>query len=275
MASMYEAPQSARAAVGPGSIVSRLWRAFFDARAYREVAYGTTGSCMAHLALAVVLVWLPSLFSMTSGFGKFAREAAPAFDGMPDVHIEGGVARLDPPERHEIAIGDEEPFIVLDPALSVDEALASERGVILTSRQLVVVNERRADTRVIELAQLGDRVITEADVKGWVAAIGRYGSAIAYPFAVAFSFAWRLAVAAVFGLAGLAIARMLRAPLGYEQAFRIATLAGIPTLAIGAVAEASSHASWWPAWVGISCTIAYVAFGVSANRNAEAAPAAA
>jgi len=251
------------------AVVSRLWRAFFDAGAYREVAAGTTGSCLAHLALAVALVWLPSLSSMTSGFGKFTREATAAFDGMPSVHIEQGEARLDPPGRHEIPL-DGEPFVVLDPELSLEDALAIDQGLILTARQLVFVSESRRDARVIELAELGDRVITEADVKGWLAALARFGPAIFYPFAVAFSFAWRLAVAAAFGLAALAVAQLLRKPIAYDQAFRIATLAGVPTLVLGAVAQTAGHADWWPAWLGIACTIAYVTFGVRAGVAAPA-----
>jgi hypothetical protein len=250
------------------AVVSRLWRAFFDAGAYREAAAGTTGACLAHLALAVALVWLPSAFAMTSGLGKFSREAIPAFDGMPSVYIEQGRARLDPPGRHEISL-DGKPFIVLDPELSLEDALAVDQGLILIDRQLVIVSERRSDARVIELADLGDRVITEADVERWLATLGRFGSVVLYPFAVAFSFVWRLAIAAAFGLAALAIARMMKGQLAYEPSFRIATLAGIPTLVVGAVADASGHAGWWPAWLGITCTIAYLTFGV---RAAVAAP---
>ncbi|HEU4430416.1 MAG TPA: DUF1189 family protein [Myxococcota bacterium] len=255
------------------AVISRLWRAFFDAGAYREVAAGTTGSCLAHLALAVALVWLPSLSSMTSGFGKFTREATAAFDGMPSVHIEQGEARLDPPGRHEIAL-EGEPLVVLDAELALDDALAMDQGMILTARQLVIVSKRRSDARVVELTDLGDRVITEADVKGWLAALARFGPVIFYPFAVAFSFAWRLAIAAALGLAALAIARMMRGRLVYEQGFRIATLAGLPTLLVGAVAQASGHADWWPAWLGIACTIAYLTFGVRSGVASSPQPAA-
>jgi hypothetical protein len=253
-------------------IASRLWRAFYDAGAYREVARSRIESCLAHLALAVFVVWVPSAFAMTSGLGKFTGEASRAFEGMPDVHIENGAARLDPPGRHEVKLQGE-TFFVLDPELSVDDALGYENGVILTGRQLVIVQRNRPQTRVVELAQFGDRVITAADVQGWLAAADRYGAIVIFPFAVAFSFVWRLACAALLALVGFAAARGLGSKIPYERSLRIATLAVVPGLFAATIADASGHGSWWPAWLGALCAGAYLVFGIRANRTAEPAPA--
>jgi hypothetical protein len=254
-----------------GRIASRLWRAFFDAGAYREVARGSIESCLLHVALAVALVWLAGSFAIASGLEAFTRGAARSVHDMPDVHIEGGTARLDPPGRHEIAV-EGEPLIVLDPELSVDDALAFRRGIFLTGRQLVVVNDRRPDARVLELETLGDRVITEADVQRWLAAVARYGPFVLFPFAVAFSFVWRLAAAALLGLVGLAIARLLGARLDYETCLRIATLAVIPTIFLSALAQTAGHPAGWPAWLGIACALGYLVFGILANRSAQPLP---
>jgi Protein of unknown function (DUF1189) len=253
-------------------IASRLWRAFYDAGAYREVAGARIESCLAHLALAVFVVWVPSTFAMTSGFGTFAQAAARAFAGMPDVHIENGTARLDPPGRHEVQY-EGKAFVVFDPSMSVDDALANEQGFFLTGRQLVIVQHDRSQARLVELAQFGDRVVTEADVQRWLAAAGRYGAIALFPFAVAFSFVWRLALAAALALGGLGVARALGSKTAYERSLRIATLAVVPGLFAATLAQTSGHAAWWPGWLGALCAIAYAVFGIRADRGAEPAQA--
>lgn len=84
--------------------------------------------------------------------------------------------------------------------------------------------------------------------------------------------AWRLVVSAVVAIVSVPLAGALSARLAYAACFRIVTLAIVPTLVLGTLATVAESASAWPLWAGMVCTLAFLLFGIVANRG-TAAPA--
>lgn len=254
-----------------GSLLARAGRSFYDKTAYREAARDRTAACIAGLALVIAVVWVLDIYKLRVQLREMMAEVTQGMAGMPDVHLEDGEARLDPPGRFVMEL-EGKPFMTLDPEMTAEEALAQEEGVFMTSAHVFLQRKGQANTRSFELSALGDRVIGEADLERWGRAFFGYIPFVLYPLAVAFSLAWRLSIATGCAAIGLAIARMAGAGLDYAGCFRIATLALVPTLVIDTVAVLSAETNWWAGWMGAVCTLGFLTFGILANRG-QATPA--
>lgn len=253
-----------------GSLLARAGRSFYDGSAYREAARDRTATCIAGLALILAAIWAAETYKLRIQLRGMMTEVTQGIAGMPDVHLENGEARFDPPGRFVMEL-EGKPFMTLDTEMTAEEALANEEGLFLTRAHLFLKRKDRADTRNFELTALGDRVIGEADLVRWGNTLFGWFPIVFYPLAVSFSLAWRLLLATVCAVIGLAIARIAGAGLDFAACFRVATLALVPTLVIGTVAVLSAETSWWQGWMSVLCTLAFLTFGILANRG-QAAP---
>jgi hypothetical protein len=253
------------------SVFAGIWRAFYSADAYRNVAVGRTLHCVLLLGVVVSVIALATAANMAVEMRAVGAELAESFAGAPDIHIEDGEARLDPPGRF-VGTLDGEPLLVLDPEMSADEALSGDAGFFLTRTHLLVRQKGRTNDRSLSLADVDDRVITESDLRRWTGMLFRWLPWVLLPFLALFSWIWRSALSAALAIAGIPLAGALGARLDYASSFRIATLAIVPTLVIGLGATLADAQALWPRWAGALCTLGYFVFGVRANRESAAPP---
>ncbi len=248
------------------SIFLIVWRSFFSAEAYRTAARARTITCALVLALAVALVSLGTAIQMSFAMRKAGAEFAQVFAGMPVVHIDGGEARLDPPGRFVGEI-DGKPFVVLDPEMSIDEAFTGEQGLYLTRTHVIIRSEQQANTRSYALDAIDGYVIREADLVRWTRTLFAWLPWLLFPFLIAFSLGWRMLIASAIAVVGIPLAGALKAKMDYAGCFRVLLLASVPALLVGGVASIAGRDDWWPAWLGIACTLGYFVFGLAANRT--------
>lgn len=254
-----------------GSLLVRAGRSFYDPSAYREAVRDRTASCVAGLALVVAATWIADTYMIRAQLRKLVTALELETAEMPALHLENGEARLDPPGPFVIEL-EGKPFVILDPEMSAEEALTRGEGVFVTRTHVFLQRTGRADSRNYALSALGDRVIQGSDLARWGETFVELFPFVFYPLAVAFLVAWRIWIAVGCAVIMYPIARVVGAELDFAARFRLASLALVPTLVIDAVATLSLGKNGWTTWMGVVCSLAFLTFGIVANRR-TASPA--
>jgi hypothetical protein len=80
------------------------------------------------------------------------------------------------------------------------------------------------------LAEVKNFSMTRDDAARWLAAFAQWAAPAFYPFAVLFSFLYRIVQALVYAAIGTAFAQSARAKLGYGTLLRLAAVAVTPAV---------------------------------------------
>jgi hypothetical protein len=108
-------------------------------------------------------------------------------------------------------------------------------------------------------------------VNGWVQAFGKYFSVVAYPVALAASFAYRVLQMLLYAAIGMLFVKMLKAPLDYPTVLRLASVSITPVILLSTMQMLTGlhvPAYWLVCFV---IAMGYLFFAVKSNA-APAAP---
>ena len=145
-----------------------------------------------------------------------------------------------------------------------------EAQALLTATH-VYYRKSDTETRVFDLSRVRDFTITPTKARRWLTLLATWLLPIISPFIFGGLFAFRLLQVLVFGLVGLLVARMVKAPLDFPALMRLTTVALTPALVLEPLLEL---VRWTPpVFELIWCVLVlgYVVWAVLANRPAAEA----
>lgn len=259
------------------SVFHALYLSFHSKEFYQDVGRNWTGIGFAYLFFLLAVAWVPPMLQLHLGVQKWVRDYGPRLVvQLPRIQITNGQVQTDPPGRHEIKDPESgKTFFIIDPG--IESIALDEFGndiAILTRNKLVVKQSDQSQTRIQDLAGIKNFLMTRDDASRWMRICAQWFAAVFYPFALLFSFLYRILQALFYAAIGLAFAQAAKATLNYATLLRLAAVAVTPAVLVDTLHD-FVHIQI-PLWWLICFLIAmfYLHLAVSAAAEAQAAPSA-
>ncbi len=250
------------------SILHPLVLSFFSQSLYQDVGRNWKGVGFVYLLLLLALSWVPDIVKMQLGLTNFLRsDAAGLVRQLPRITISKG----------EVSTEVDTPYFINDPKTGKPAAIidltgkitsleGSEALVLLTKKQLIM-KKSTAETRVYDLSAVKQFSFDRAWIEGWLQIAGNWFVPALFPFAVLFSYVYRILQALIYGLIGLLFTKFVKASLDYSATVRLAVMAITPVVLLTALLDFLE--TQIPFWSLICFFIAmgYLFYAVKANAS--------
>jgi hypothetical protein len=222
---------------------------------------------LVYLLSLVALCTIPPVLELQSGIALFLSEKAPALvNQMPDIRITNG----------EVSIDDEEPYFILDEetgetVIIIDttgrtSSLEGSTARILLTKSSIIVKKNAPDAvETFDLSRVDGLIIDRGAIYSFIDTFERWFAIAVYPFAVLFSFLYRVLAVLLYALVGKAFCSSLRIRLDYRALMRLSAAAITPSVVLGSLAVLFGIMIplWWVmSWL---ITTGYLFFGVKSN----------
>ena len=247
---------------------------FFSKEFYVDVGRAWPGIGFAYLLFLLAVAWIPLVLRVHVGFQRFLETDAPKIVAqLPNIHIAKGQVQVDPPGRYEIKDpGTGKLMILIDPSIEGVPEQIPDDAIILT-RSRLIVRERSGQTRIQDLANVQSFSMTREDAARWMQLAGRWLAVVLYPFALLFSFIYRIVQVLIYAAIGIAFANAAKVGLSYPNLMRLTAVAITPAVLVDVLRDlAAIPIPLWPLLCFIIAMF-YLHFAIHAIRDAEAAAA--
>lgn len=254
-----------------------LFMSFFSALLYRDVAHNWRGRGLRYLLLLLTICWLPLTIRGQIDAIDFVNEEAPRlFEDFPTFTLAGG----------QISINRPLPCITRDPRNNspvfwIDTRVAdpgqapsrreTEAARYLVGRDWLVRQERPGVGASYDLSFAPAMRVDKAALFHWLDLYRRWYGVAFFGVAVAVSLAYRIVLALLYALIGLALDRRYRTGLNYKSMVRLSAVAMTPALILGTLLGLFPLLSVPGAVIQavlLGIPIAYLAYGLRANSRA-------
>lgn len=246
-----------------------FYLSFYSAPFYLDVGRHWKGTGFLYLLLLLALVWIPEMAGIHTSISEAIDTHGQAFAAqVPAITISDG----------EVSTDVETPYFIRDPETDKVWAIidltgeytsleGAEAQVLLTRNEVLVRQDRGSvqETRSHDLSQVESFTLSGEDIGRWLEVAKSWLVILFYPFAVGFSFIYRIVQAFIYALIGLLIARSLKVNLTYETLLRLTVLALTPViilLTIRSLASISIPGLWL---VAFALAMGYLIFAIKAN----------
>jgi hypothetical protein len=246
-----------------------LYLSFYSAPFYLDVGRHWKGTGFLYLLLLLALVWIPEMVGIhthiASAIDAHGHTVAAQ---IPAITISDGEVSTDVETPYFISDPEtEKVWAIIDLTGEYTSLEGTEAQVLLTRNAVLVRQDRGSirETRSHDLSEVDSFTLSGEDVGRWLEVAKSWLVIVLYPFAVVFSFIYRVIQALIYAALGLLIARSLKVNLTYETLLRLTVLALTPViilLAIRSVASVSIPALWL---VAFAVAMGYLIFAIKAN----------
>lgn len=258
------------------SILRAIPLSFFSRDLYRDVGGAWRGIGLVYLLLLVAFATVLLLLPMQAGLGLWVRgEGRQLADEVPTVLIRHRVVEVDRPM----------PCLIRDPRTATIIAIVDTTGQItsldslqasaLLTADRLIFRKSTAETRVFDLKAVENFTISPAVARRWLSLFSKWAMPIIAPGVLGGVFVYRLVQVFVFALIGLLMAGAMKLRLDLQALMRITAVAMTPALIADAALGLWGHKPPGWGWFWTLIVIAYLTWGVFANRPEADAPAAA
>ncbi len=254
------------------SALDALVLSFCSKPLYQDVATNWRGTGFAYLLLLLALCWVPEMAKLQIGFSKYVREdAAKLVKQIPSITISDG----------EVSTDVETPYFIKDPEKGKVLAIIDLTGqytsldnspadMLLTKHQVFTRNNY--EIRTYDLKGVKSFHLDQNRVQGWLNVARSWMLVVIYPFALLFSFVYRIVQALIYGACGMIIAKIVKVELEYLTLLRLAAVAVTPAVILDTIRSVGSiHIPLW-SLLCFLIAMGYLFFAVNANTAREAAP---
>lgn len=242
--------------------------AFFSPSLYRDVAQRWTGIAAGYLLMLLAICWIPVFITWTIALNQFSAMHSPEFlKTIPSVSIVNGVVNVDKPQ----------PYIVSNPKTGERLAVTDTTGTITTLEQAqapilltqdkLIVRKSDNQSSVYNLSNVENMGFTALQVKQLIDKSMLWLVFIVIPFALVFSFIYRILQALVYAACGMLFSILFKVELTYQQCMRLAIIAVTPAVVVGTICDVLhlSFANQYLTYFLI--TMAYLMFAVISNQG--------
>lgn len=249
----------------------RFWQApglaFHSERPYLAAARRWRGLGLGYLLFLATVVWLPAAVDLQRDFAWIRDTFVPAvIDDLPDIVIRNGEAQVmaETPVSLTGPVGS--VVAVLDPEATAGDVATTKGELLLTRDHLYL--ETIQGVRSLDLATIGEAVVTRDAVQDAADVTTRWIGWLAYPVGAGLSFLYRLVQVLIYAFATVVLARTLGTTLKYAAAVRVTAVALTPAmiLVLAQTVTGLSIPAWWV--VALATTFIYIYFGVRGLSDA-------
>jgi len=253
-----------RFAMAQFRIYQALYLAFFSSALYRDVARNWKGVAAIYVLLLVALAWVPTAVRLQLAVLHFAEHYAPHIvEQMPVVHIDQGRVRVEAEMPYVIRIRDRETRLaVLDTTGATTNLAQAQAPMLLTATELVVRDG--GDVQRYPLEHLDGVRLDGESLAQWVALSRFISVPIMSAVMILFLVVYRMGQAFLFGGIGWLFRRVRPPAMPYQSLVRVAAVAATPSVWFEVLAASMGYAV--PAPILLAVVLAYLYFGVQANR---------
>jgi hypothetical protein len=258
------------------SVFHPLFLSFYSKPLYQDVAKNWKGGGFLSLLIVLVLTWIPVMITVNAEVGAFLDREAPKYiNQVPKISVEKGEARVDVPTM---------PYSIIDPSSGMELMVIDTTGRItsleqtpalslLTKTKFMMRQEQRNEIRVFDLAAFEGLTLDSGRVNGWVQAFKSGFAIIAYPFAVAGSYLYRIVQALIYALIALIFARVLKVSLEYGALLQLALVAITPVLLLNTLRTVLGVPVPFAGLISFIVALGYLFLAVKANAGNGSASA--
>ncbi|HET7841311.1 MAG TPA: DUF1189 family protein [Terriglobia bacterium] len=257
------------------SVWDALILSFYSKPLYHDVAAHWRGTGFAYLLLLLALCWVPEMAKLQVGMTKWVRgEGTQIVKQIPPIDIKDG----------EVSTGVTTPYFIKDPekgnVIAIIDltgqytSLENSPANMLLTKHAFYTRNSASEVRSYDLKNVKSFHLDQTRVQGWLNLAGSWLVVVLYPFALLFSFIYRIAQALIYGLCGLVISRVVKVQLEYLTLLRLAAVAVTPAVILETVRSVGSvHIPYW-SLLCFLIAMGYLYFAVTATVAPEAsAPA--
>lgn len=246
-----------------------LYLSFFSRAAYQDAAHNWRGTGFAYLFMLVAIFWVPFSLLAGAGLAVLIKEDAPAFiKQLPTIHINKGVVSIDKPVPYFIKNPKTGNVLAIIDTSGKYTSLENTKATVLITKKQGFFKKSADETRVYDFAGVKDFTLTQDKASSIVTTIKNWVVVLMLPVLLGFAFVYRIIVALILAFIGNYIINpMAKTKLQFEQILRLSVIAMTPAYLVGVFFEVSTLKlpfSWFLFGV---LTLAYLAFGISANRD--------
>lgn len=236
---------------------------FFSKSLYQDVARNWRGTGLLYLLVLLAACWAALAFKLYAGIATFARATRPLAEKLPPITIRQGVAEVSEPQPytiHDPRTG--RPAIIIDTTGQVTALEDTGATVLLTRTRLI---PRNGEASEIALSRLPDFYVDGPIATKWLDWARRWLALTAYPFALLFSYLYRILQALLYAAIGLAFAAIVRGELSFQAAMRLAVVATTPAIILNTIVLliGLTIPFWWP--ICFVMAMGYLYLGVKAT----------
>ncbi len=257
------------------SVWDALVLSFYSKPLYHDIATQWRGTGFAYLLLLLTFCWIPEMAKMQVGMTKWVRgDGTQLVKQIPPIDIKDG----------EVSTDVATPYFIKDPAKGtvigiIDltgqyTSLENTPANMLLTKHTFFTRNSASEVRSYDLKNVKSFHLDQNRVQGWLNLAGSWLVVILYPFALLFSFMYRIVQALIYGVCGLIISKAVKVQLEYLTLLRLAAVAVTPAIILDTVRSVASISI--PYWNLLCFLIAmgYLYFAVTARAVPEtSAPA--
>ncbi len=248
--------------------VHPLFMSFYSKALYQDVGKNWKKVSILYLFLLLAVCSIPIAFRVHSAVSDYLRNEAPKIvKQVPVIAISNGEASVN--KEMPYIIKDPEsgvPLIIIDTTGKTDSLKGTDAVVLLTKTKLFFRRSPK-DTRTLDLSELDTLTIDQTRVYGWIETFLDYFIFVFYPFALLFSFLFRLVEALIFGAMGILFARNMKVPLRYQAALSLAIVSMTPAIILDTLYNYGdiNIPFWWI--INFLIALGYLFFAVKATAE--------
>lgn len=254
------------------STIHPLFMSFYSASLYRDVGRNWKKTSFLYLLLLLAVFLIPEMFQMRSEVSDYLRSKAPEIvRQVPVITISKGRASINEPMPYIIKDPETNAALfIIDTTGAVPSLVGTEAAALLTDSRLYL-KRNAAETKILELKDIDNLVIDQARIYDWMDFFMENFVVALFPFALFFSFLFRVAQALVFAGIGMLMGKNLGLSLSYGAMVSLAIVAMTPSIILTAVYEYSGAKVPFGWVIGLLVSLGYLFFAVKANSEQEPA----
>lgn len=250
------------------STIHALYMSFYSASLYRDVKTNWRGIAFLHLFLLLAICWIPIMFKLQSHLNRFIDEDAPKIiRQIPDITVSDGAVSTR--EKIPYYIKDPEtgePLMIIDTTGEITSIEDYEAVVLLTKTQLIV-KRNAIETRTFDLSQVKSFSVNQQTLFGWAETVKEWLIIVLYPFALFFSYLYRLVQALIYAAIGMLLAKIFHAKLRYQELLSLSLITLTPVIIANTVYNYLDIRIplWW--FLSFILAMGYLSFAIKANSG--------
>lgn len=249
------------------SVFHGLFLSFGSRSFYRDVASNWRGAAFVLLLLLALLIALRMALFINNGLSEFDNAHAPGYiRQLPTITVNDGKAST--PEAIPYLITEPSsgrPVVMIDTTRDQPN-LESSRALIFISRTQVAYRKDAGETRIYELSQFGDMVVTQEVAHEVVDFMASWLGWILAPFIFIGVYIFKLIVALIFGVIGLLVGAMMKIQLPYDAMVALAIATASPVVVVEFLAGLLSSGFNIPWLLAALINLALLGFAVYVNK---------
>lgn len=248
-----------------------LYLSFYSAPLYQDVGRRWQGTGFLYLLLLLALAWIPHMAAVQTAIAEGIDNEAQALAGqIPAITISNGEVSTDVDTPHFIRDPKTDKLLaIIDLTGEYTSLEDTEAEVLLTKNQVLMRRNRGGiqETRGFDLSTVESFTVTREDINRWLEAAKVWLAIIFYPFAVVFSFIYRVIQALIYAVIGLLIARSLKIGLEYGTLLRLAVVAITPVVILGTFLGVASIRVPGLSLISFAIAMGYLTFAIKSNQT--------